>query len=80
MSAIHTRMTQKSSTLWTKKVQLEKDIGNAFVWSKENCLNFKFDKFKKVQFSKRKNQNKQILHPPSNGTISQKRHFKDLAI
>ena len=38
------------------KIQLEKDIENAIVCSKENRLNFNFDKFKNVQFSLRKNQ------------------------
>ena len=33
-----------------------------------------------MQFSLRKNQNKQILRLPTNGTISQKRHFKELGI
>ena len=62
------------------RIQLEKDIENAFVWSKENWLNFNFDKFKNVHFSLRKNQNKQILRLPSNEAISQETHFKDLGI
>ena len=62
------------------KIQLEKDIENAIVWSKENRLNFNFDKLKNVQFSLRKNQNKQILRLPSNGVISQETHFEDLGI
>ena len=33
-----------------------------------------------MHFSLRKNQNKQILRLPSNGTISQETHFKDLGI
>ena len=60
------------------RIQLEKDIENAIVWSKENQLNFNFDKFKNMQFSLRKNQNKQILHLPSNETITQETQFKDL--
>ena len=63
-----------------KRIQLEKDIENAIVWSKNNRLNFNFDKFKNVQFSLRKNQNKQILRFPSNGAISQETHFKQLGI
>ena len=59
------------------RIQLEKDIENAIVWSKENRLNFHFDKFKNVQFSLRKNQNKQILRLPSNGAILQETHFKE---
>ena len=47
------------------------DIENAIVWSKENRLNFNFDKFKNVQFSKRKNENKQIVGLPTNETLSQ---------
>ena len=39
------------------KTQLGKDCENAIVWSKENWLNFNFNKFKNVQFSLRKNQN-----------------------
>ena len=62
------------------KMQLEKDIENAIVWSKENRLNFNFDKFKNVQFSLRKNQNKQILRLPSHRNIPQEIHFKDLGI
>ena len=62
------------------RIQLEKDIENAIVWSKENRLNFNFDKFKNVQFLLRKNQNKQILRLRSNGAISQETHFKDLGI
>ena len=61
-------------------IQLEKDIENAIVWSKENRLNFNFDKFKNVQFSLRKNQNEQILRLPSNEAISQETHLKDLGI
>ena len=61
-------------------MQLEKDIENAIVWSKENRLNFNFDKFKNVQFSLRKNQNKQILRLPSHRNIPQEIHFKDLGI
>ena len=61
-------------------IQLEKDIENAIVGSKENQLNFKFDKFKNVQFSLRKNQIKQILRLPSNGAISLETHFKDMGI
>ena len=60
------------------KMQLEKDIENAIVWIKENRLNFNFEKFKNVLFSLRKNRNNQILLLPSNETISQQRHFKDL--
>ena len=62
------------------RLQLEKDIENAIVWSKQNRLNFNFEKFKNVQFSLRKNQNKQILPLPTNGAISQKTHFKELGI
>ena len=62
------------------KIQLEKDIENAIVWSKENRLKFNFDKIKNVQFSLRKNQNKQILRLPCNGTISQETHLKDFSI
>ena len=62
------------------RIQLEKDTENAIVWSKENRLNFNFDKFKNVQFSLRKYQNKHILQLPSNGAISQETHFKDLGI
>ena len=62
------------------KIRLEEDILNATVWSKENRLNFNFDKFKNVHFSLRKNQNKQLLRLPSNGTVSQETHFKDLGI
>ena len=62
------------------KMQLEKDIENAIVWSKENRLNVNFDKFKNVQFSLRKNQNKQILRLPSHRNIPQEIHFKDLGI
>ena len=62
------------------KIQLEKDIENAIARSKENRLNFNFDKFKNVQFSLRKNQIKQILSLPSNGNISQEKHFKELGI
>ena len=40
------------------KIQLEKDIENAIVWSKENRLNFNFSKFRNVQISLRKNRNK----------------------
>ena len=53
------------------KMQLEKDIENPIVWSKENRLKFNFDKFKNVQFSLRNSQNKQILRLPTNETISQ---------
>ena len=56
------------------RIELEKDIENAIVWSKENRLNFNFDKFKNLQFSLRKNQNKQILHLPSNEANSQETH------
>ena len=62
------------------KIQLEKDIENAIVWSKENRLNFNFDKFKNVQFSLRKNQDYHILRLPNNGSISQEKHFKNLGI
>ena len=62
------------------KMQLEKDIENAIVWSKENRLNFNYDKFKSVKFSLGRNQNKQTLRLPSNGTISQEIQFKDLGI
>ena len=62
------------------KIQLEKDIEKAIVWSKQNRLNFNFDKFKNVHFSLRKIQNKQFLRLPSNGTISQETYFKDLGI
>ena len=62
------------------RLQLEKDIENAIVWSKKNWLYFNFDKFKNMQFSLRKSQNKQILRLPSNGDISQETHFKDLGI
>ena len=62
------------------KMQLEEDIEKAIVWSKENWLNVNFDEFKNVQFSLRKNQNNQIFRRPSNGTISQESHFKDLGI
>ena len=62
------------------KMQLEKDIESAIVWSKENRLNFNFDKFKNVKFSLRKNQNKQILRLPSHRDIPQEIHFKDLGI
>ena len=41
------------------KMKLERVIENAFVGSKENQLNFNYDKFKNVQFSLRRNQNKQ---------------------
>ena len=41
-------------------------------------MNFNFDKFKNL--SLRKNQIKYILRLPTNGTISQKTHFKDLGI
>ena len=59
------------------KMQLEEDIEKAIVWSKENCLNVNFDEIKNVQFSLRKNQNNQIFRLPTNGTISQEKHFKD---
>ena len=57
--------------------EIQKLIRN---WSKENRLNFNFDKFKNVPFSLRKNQNQQILRLPSNGTISQETNFKVLGI
>ena len=79
MSAIFTRMTKIVSTV-DNRIQLEKDIENAIVWSKENRLNFIFDKFKSVKFSLRKNQNKRILRLPSNGAISQETHFENLGI
>ena len=63
-----------------QKIQLEKDIENAFVWSKENRLTFNFDNLKNVHFSLRKNQNKQILRLLNSGTITQETHFKDLGI
>ena len=49
------------------KMLLEKNIENAIVGSKENRINFNYDKFKYVQFSLRRNQNKQFLSLPSNG-------------
>ena len=70
----------KIVTTVDNKIQLEKDIGKTIVWSKENPFNFNFDKFKNVQFSLPKNQNKQILRLPSNEAISQETHFKDLGI
>ena len=62
------------------KKQLENYIENAIVWSKENWLNFNFDKFKSMEFSLRRDQNRQILRLPSNGNISQETYFKDLGI
>ena len=62
------------------KIQMEKNIENAIVWSKENRLNFNFNKFKNMQFSLHKNQNKQFLRLFSNGTILQGKQFKDLGI
>ena len=43
------------------RIQLEKYIENAIVWSKENWLNFNFDKFKNVQFSLQKKSKQAIF-------------------
>ena len=42
------------------KILLRKDNENATVWSKENCLNFNFDKVKNMQFSLQNIRNKNI--------------------
>ena len=38
------------------KMQLEKEIENFIIWSRDNRLNFNFEKFKNGQFSLLKNQ------------------------
>ena len=43
MKGIFTRITQTSLALWAQ-MQLAKDIEDATDWSRENCLNFNFDK------------------------------------